>query len=198
MKTGVVSDTGLGPTPRPADTPHERAQGHLFEALYDELHRMAERELGRSDAATLTPTTLLHETYLNISQRDSLAFPDRGRFLFYAGRTMRGLMIDHVRKRRAQKRGGGSPVTVLPEDLPELDDIEAARIEELNDALESLAQFDTRLAECVDLKFFGGLSFNEIARLRDVSERTVQRDWDKARVLLNRLIKDRTIPESAE
>lgn len=160
----------------------------LFASLYDELHRLAQQHLRQGVPITLSPTTLLHETFLNISGRDSVAFADRGQFLTYAGRAMRGLIVDYYRSRRAQKRGGDLEIATLPTEVPLQVDGQTVEIERLNDALESLALIDARLAECVDLKFFCGFSFGEIARLRDVSERTVQRDWDKARVLLNRLI----------
>jgi RNA polymerase sigma factor (TIGR02999 family) len=164
---------------------------HLFTSFYDELHRRAKWELRQGTPVTLSPTTLLHETFLNISHRDSLTFTDYRQFIAYAARAMRGLIIDHFRHRRALKRGGQLDITSLPTELPLVaEDAQSIAIEGLADALQSLATIDARLAECVDLKFFCGLSFGEIARLREVSERTVQRDWDKARLLLSRLIKD--------
>src|SRR5499427_155978 len=93
----------------------------LFTLLYGELHRLAQRELRRNASLTMSPTTLLHETYLNLSGRDSAQFPDRARFLAYAARAMRGLLIDYVRSRRAQKRGGAFEITSLPTELPERD-----------------------------------------------------------------------------
>lgn len=171
----------------------EEARGQLFTMLYDELRRMAHRELRRGAAITLSPTTLLHETYLNLSQRQSLAFSDSGQFMSYAARAMRGLIVDYLRSRHAQKRGGGFEITSLPTEIPSVPQEsagESIQVDKLNDALESLALIDARLAECVDLKFFCGFSFNEIAELRKVSERTVQRDWDKARVLLSRIMND--------
>lgn len=176
---------------RAAESGGDQAREGLFAALYGELHRMAQRELRRNAAATLSPTTLLHETFLNVAQRESAVFSDRARFMAYAARAMRGLMIDYLRNRNAQKRGGAFEITSLPTELPRgvEPDIE---IEQLNEALDALAKIDPRLAECVDLKFFCGFSFNDIAQMRDVSERTVQRDWDKARLLLNRLIQDQS------
>jgi RNA polymerase sigma factor (TIGR02999 family) len=165
------------------------ARDRLFTTLYDELRRMAQRELRRGGMLTLSPTTLLHETFLNVSQRESLAFASYGQFMSYAARAMRGLIMNYIRDRRAQKRGGGFQITSLatePRAAP--DDISAQQIEELNEALQVLEKIDARLAECVDLKFFCGHSFEEIAVLRNVSERTVRRDWEKARLLLNGLI----------
>src|SRR5262249_36427370 len=159
----------------------------LFVSLYDALRQMARRELRRGAGVSLTPTTLLHETYLNLSQRESLAFSDRGQFMAYAARAMRGLIVDYLRNRHARKRGGEFNITSLPTELPNAPEEHEGgtlRIVELSDALESLEKIDARLAQCVDLKFFCGFSFIEIAQLREVSERTVQRDWDKARLLL--------------
>ena len=162
----------------------------LFTSFYDELHRRAKWELRQNTPLSLGPTTLLHETFLNMSNRESVSFTDHRQFMAYAARAMRGLIIDHYRNHRAQKRGGQLEFTSLPTDLPQPQhDSEAVALDGLGDALESLAVIDARLAECVDLKFFCGLSFVEIARLRNVSERTVQRDWDKARLLLSHLMR---------
>ena len=163
----------------------------LFSSFYDELHRRAQWELRQCAPVTLGPTTLLHETFLNISHRESVTFTDHRQFMSYASRAMRGLIIDHYRNRRTQKRGGLLDFTSMPTELPYVpEDAQSIEVEKLSDALEALATIDVRLAECVDLKFFCGLSFGEIAQLREVSERTVQRDWDKARLLLSRLIND--------
>lgn len=191
-----MSQIGFIEIVQAAEGGNPEARGRLFTMLYDELRRMAQRELRRGCAVTLSPTTLLHETYLSVSQRESLAFQGRGQFMAYAARAMRGLMVDYLRRRRAQKRGGELEITSLPIEVPHASPErvdESARIERLNEALEQLARIDARLAECVDLKFFCGFSFAEIAQLRKVSERTVQRDWDKARMLLNRIMRDQQI-----
>jgi RNA polymerase sigma factor (TIGR02999 family) len=162
-----------------------RAADALFSALYAELHRMARHKLGSMGAGvTLGVTTLLHETYLDISQRNAAAFPDRPRFMAYAARVMRGLIIDYARRRRAEKRGGAFHLTALESEVAETvaDDRELSRIGE---AIEELAGVDATLAEVVDLKFFCGFSFVEIAAMRGVSERTVQRHWEKARIYLH-------------
>lgn len=187
-----VSDFSFAAIAHTAQTGDAAARGRMFASLYDELRNMAQRELRRRVALTLSPTTLLHETFLNISQRESAHFVDGRQFMAYAARAMRGLIVDHLRSRYARKRGSEFDIISLPTELPLAPDvdIQSIQIDKLNDALESLAKVDTRLAECVDLKFFCGFSFNEIAQLRDVSERTVQRDWDKARLLLNRFIND--------
>lgn len=160
----------------------------LFTELYGELHRIAQSELRRNSAATISPTTLLHETFLSLSQNEGAAFADRGQFLSYAARAMRGLLIDYLRNRQAQKRGGLFEITSLPSELAFAgEDVEMQR---LSAALDSLAQVDARLAECVDLKFFCGFSNADIADFWQVSLRTVAREWDKARVLLQRLMAD--------
>jgi RNA polymerase sigma factor (TIGR02999 family) len=161
----------------------------LFTALYAELHRMARRKLGSmGGGVTLGVTTLLHETYLDISQREVAAFPDQARFMAYAARVMRGLIIDYARRRRAEKRGGGFHITSIDGEMAEAaaDDKELARI---GAAVEELAGVDAALAEVVDLKFFCGFSFGEIAVMRGVSERTVQRHWEKARIYLRRTLR---------
>jgi RNA polymerase sigma factor (TIGR02999 family) len=162
----------------------------LFAALYSELHRLAQRQLARSaSGVTLGATTLLHEAYLDIVQRESAVFPDEARFMGYAARVMRGLIIDYVRRRKAQKRGGAFELTTLGDevDAGADDEKELARIGE---ALDELAGVDPQLAQVVDLKFFCGFSFAEIAAMRGVSERTVQRHWEKARIYLHGIIKD--------
>jgi RNA polymerase sigma factor (TIGR02999 family) len=161
----------------------------LFTALYDELHRMARRELGKRGAGfTLGATTLLHEAYLNISDREGPAFPDRNRFMGYAARVMRGLIIDYARRRQAQKRGGEFEITAISTDVvgPAPDAEELSRV---SGALDELEATDPRLARVVDFKFFCGFSFGEIASMMDVSERTVQRDWEKARIYLHHVLR---------
>jgi RNA polymerase sigma factor (TIGR02999 family) len=160
-----------------------KASEELFAALYSELHRLAERSLARGGRGlTLGTTTLLHEAYLDMTRRESV-FPDRGRFMAYASRVMRNLIVDHFRNRSARKRGGSFEISSVDFDLADSgtdpgDLLSVAR------AMDDLASVDPQLAEVVDLKFFCGFSFTEIAALRGVSERTVQRQWAKARLYL--------------
>lgn len=158
----------------------------LFAALYDELHRLAESHLRRgANGLGLSTTTLLHEAYLDLASRPSLGFPDRSRFLGYAARAMRGIVIDYARRSRALKRGGGAfEITLTSASVtPELA-TDAEELSRLSDALDELAALEPALAELVDLHFFCGYSLVEVAELRGVSERTVQRDFRKARLLL--------------
>jgi RNA polymerase sigma factor (TIGR02999 family) len=162
----------------------------LFTALYEELHRMARRELSKRGAGvTLGATTLLHDAYLDISGREGTAFPDRNRFMAYAARVMRGLIIDYARNRQAQKRGGQFEITSIRTDIAEAIP-GVADLVPLSDALDELATADARLARIVDLKFFCGFSFAEIAAMSGVSERTVQRDWEKARIYLHHVLRN--------
>ena len=157
----------------------------VFAALYEELHRMARRELARGGVGVrVSATTLLHDAYLNISSREGTAFPDRNRFMAYASRVMRGIIIDYARSRQAQKRGGLFEITSIQTDVADVAP-DAKALAGLGDALDELATVDPRLALTVDLKFFCGFSFGEIAAMSGVSKRTVQRDWEKARIYLH-------------
>jgi RNA polymerase sigma factor (TIGR02999 family) len=140
------------------------------------------RSSGRDLAASTT--TLVHEMWLDFSRRPDLAFPDRARFMAYAARAMRAVVIDYARRTRAQKRGGGAFEITLHPDLAGGQD--ATELAQLSDAIDHLATINPALAELVDLHFFCGYSFREIAELREISERTVRRDWRKARLLLHR------------
>ena len=178
-----------GPTtPSSGDAEDPAAAEQLFATLYGELHRLARRELSRrSDNITLGATTLLHEAYLDMSARVGMVFPDRARFMAYAARAMRGLIIDYARRRYAQKRGGLFELTSLQTTVADrLTD--ANELQQISDGLDALAAVDPALAEVVDLKFFCGFSFAEIAAMRGVTERTVQRHWEKARLYLYRTI----------
>jgi RNA polymerase sigma factor (TIGR02999 family) len=168
-----------------ADRGDSAAADALFVTLYAELHRLAQRQLaGSSSQLTLGTTTLLHEAYLDMSSRESDAYLERGRFMAYAARVMRGLIIDYARRRKAQKRGGLFALASLDVDLVADPAVEATELTRIGEALEALTATDPLLAQVVDLKFFCGFSFVEIAAMQGVSERTVQRQWEKARIYL--------------
>jgi len=177
---------------RRADQSDRDAIDKLFAILYHELHTLAEHNLRHAGSAlTLGTTTLLHETYLNIAGRKDIAFAERARFLAYASRAMRGLVIDYARRRRAKKRGSQFEITLDNEEPPSGQQIQdIAELERLGEALNELGQLEPALAELVDLHFFCGFSFAEVAALREVSERTVGRDWRKARLLLHQALLD--------
>jgi RNA polymerase sigma factor (TIGR02999 family) len=188
----------------------EAASEQLFAALYHELHRLAQHALSRSGGAlSISATTLLHEAFLNVSDRDGVNFSDPRQFLAYASRAMRGLIIDRLRRRGALKRGAGFVMTPL--DLSQDEDTEDGQVvtrtsealqvlstdqefAQLSESLEALATVDPSLAELVDLKYFCGLSITEISALRGVSPRTVLREWEKARLFLFKSLTDRDTP----
>jgi RNA polymerase sigma factor (TIGR02999 family) len=180
-----LPDTGINRLIHSAEEGNDAAGKALFSVMYSELHRIAQRELRRNGSLTLSPTTLLHEAYLSMSAGASPEFPDRPRFLAYACRAMRGLVIDYVRSRSAKKRGGEFEFTALSTVLPEGVN-EDRELERLGEAVDALAVLDPRLARLVDLKFFCGFSFEEVAGLLKVSVRTAKRDWNKARIFLQR------------
>ena len=164
------------------------ARESLFAALYSELHQMARRELARSGAAgSLGVTTLLHEAYVAMAGRSNV-FPDRARFMGYATRVMRGLIIDHARGRRAIKRGGQFELTALDTNI-ETHAVDHQWLSDLSAALDELATVDPSLAEVVDMKFFCGFSVPEIAAMTATSVRTVHRRWEKARLYLHEYLR---------
>jgi RNA polymerase sigma factor (TIGR02999 family) len=173
----------------PGAVVHDRVdKGELFNTLYTELHRLARREVyRRGRMGGMGVTTVLHEAYLSIARTAGTAFADHARFLAYAARVMRGLIIDDDRRRRSAKRGGLFEMTSLRTDHADnrADPLALARI---GDALDELATVEPELAEVVDLKFFCGFSFIEIAAMRGVSERTIQRSWEKGRLYLHHAI----------
>lgn len=178
----------LCPASLPSAPLDDRPTDELFTELYRELHRLARREIAvRGGQAALGATTLLHEAYMQVAARTHVAFPDRERFLAYASRVMRGLIIDHVRRRRAAKRGGLFEITAMDTTMPEAI-VDHRQLEQISEALDALAAVDAASAQIVDLKFFCGFSFLDIAAMRGVSERTVQRQWEKARLYLHRVL----------
>jgi RNA polymerase sigma factor (TIGR02999 family) len=182
----------VGELIRSAQSGDSAAAAALFAALYQELHAIAESQLRRGGPElTLGTTTLLHEAYLNICSREGVQFAGRSQFLAYATRAMRGLTIDYARRRQAKKRGGEFHITAPAVDHAAGEPLEPAEsLERLSAALDTLGQVSPDLAQLVDLHFFCGFSFVEIAELRGVSDRTVQRDWRKARLLLHRALQD--------
>jgi RNA polymerase sigma factor (TIGR02999 family) len=170
--------------PRHAPPCDPGANDQLFALLYADLRRLARREAFRMGSlVAMSPTTLLHEAYLDIHHRDGLAFPDHARFLAYATRAMRGVAIDRARARATQKRGGESSIVSL--DTQNEEQLEQPeQLPRIADALDELEALEPELARIIELKFFCGLTLAEIAALRNVSERTVQRHWEKARLML--------------
>ena len=172
------------------------ALDRVLATLYQELHTMARRQLAGQQGHTLDATSLVHEAYLKLIGRGTGAaqFDDRAHFFAYAASAMRSVVVDYARQRLAQKRGGDlHRVTELPEELEgglRLDDDMLG----LDAALTRLADVDPRLAKVVELRFFGGLSELEISALLERSERSVRRDWQKARMFLLASLKEAPAP----
>ncbi len=167
-----------------ADAGDARAGDRLFAALYEELHRLAQREVRRQGAdSPFSATTLLHEVYLAIGKRNDGDFPDQSRFLAYAAKAMRGVLVDRVRAQYAAKRGGGVRDATLDTGNAQLV-TDPHELIAIHDAMASLEAADPLLARVVDLRFFCGFTFAEIAAVHQVAERTVQRQWEKARLFL--------------
>ncbi len=172
------------------------ARDSLFASLYAELHQLARRELARRGfAAAIGVTTLLHEAYLAMARGAGPSFPDRARFMGYAARVMRGVIVDHARERQAIKRGGMFEITSLATDVAahgaDYDELSA-----ISAAVDDLARVDSSLAHVVDLRFFCGFSILEIAGMQATSERTVQRQWEKARIYLRQYLRPDVIGEA--
>ncbi len=158
------------------------AQNRLFTLLYDELRRCAHHQL-IGGGRTLCTTALVHETYVKLIATDALRLQSRQHFMALAARAMRQVLVDHARRIGASKRGGGALQVTLDERLPEAPS-EAAEVLALDQALDELEKIDGRAARVVQLHFFGGLGFAEIAELEGLNERTVKRDWQAARLML--------------
>ncbi|MGH7550616.1 MAG: sigma-70 family RNA polymerase sigma factor [Gemmatimonadota bacterium] len=161
----------------------ENAAERLVPLIYDDLRALAGRYMRNEPADhTLQPTALVHEAFLRLVDTDRVDWQTRAHFLAVAARTMRRILVDHARRRKAAKRGGGNKVTLVeglafseprPLDLVALDE-----------AMARLAGIDERQSSVVELRFFGGLAVEEIAEVLDVSTATVKRDWRFARAWL--------------
>jgi RNA polymerase sigma factor (TIGR02999 family) len=126
---------------------------------------------------------LVHEVYLRLAQQESLPGSDRSAFLAYASRVMRSVIIDYVRARSAERRGGGQRMLTLNTGVAD-QSFDEPQLESLGDALESLERIDERAHRVVEMRYFGGLEIDEIASFLEVSPATVKRDWTKARAYL--------------
>jgi RNA polymerase sigma factor (TIGR02999 family) len=154
----------------------------VFEQLYPELRRLAQARIAQGDR-TLSPTMLVHESYLRLVRNQQLSLTDRQHFMACAARAMRAVVVDHLRATHADKRGGGALTITLGSALGES---QAADLDllALDRAMDALDRVDAAQRELVELHFFGGLEFQEIAALRDVNEKTVRRHWQRARAFL--------------
>jgi RNA polymerase sigma factor (TIGR02999 family) len=162
-----------------------RAADELFQITYQDLRRLARAQLARRRGdQTLATTALVHEVYVRFAERSSLSLVDRQHFLALAARAMRQILVDHVRRKLAAKRGAGLP---LPLPVTDAATPPAVTVDllALDRALDELAALNPRQARVVELRFFAGLEFDEIAELLGVSSRTAKRDWHHARLFLH-------------
>jgi RNA polymerase sigma-70 factor, ECF subfamily len=159
-------------------------QESLAPSLYRELHNLAARKMRFERANhTLQPSALVNEAYVRLAETSSSIWQDRAHFLATAARVMRHILVDHARSHGADKRGAGAVQVTLDENVLQTPK-HTIDILALHEALERLSKLDARQGRIVELHFFGGLSFEEIASVLQVSERTVKRDWAMARIWL--------------
>ncbi len=155
----------------------------LGATTYTELMAIARSQLGRGNTMSLDAPSVVHEAYLRLAHRGILKETQRGKFYAYAARVMRAVVIDYLRERRALKRGGGEPALTLSTGIPGLN-LEGESVEHLHGALKALAGVDERAHRVVEMRYFAGMSEQEIADALEVSLPTVKRDWRKARAFL--------------
>jgi RNA polymerase sigma factor (TIGR02999 family) len=156
----------------------------VFTLVYDDLRALARRQLARlNPGQTLAPTMLVHEAFLRFAERSAPHAIDRQHFFAIASRAMRHVVIDYMRRRQAQKRDGGAP-RPLDSRVAAAAGASTVDLLALDEALTRLEQLDPRQARIVEMRYFGGVDFREIAELLKISERSVKRDWQKARAFL--------------
>ena len=161
------------------------ARDRLYTLLYDELRQLARSRLRRNETITLLDTTaLVHESYLRFLDARRLELADRGRFFAFAASVMRSIVVDAIRKRRAERRGGAAEHVELDDEVAEVSGSQDAQALQVHEALQELAELDPRLAQVVEMRYFAGMTEADIAQALGLTERTVRRDWNKARTLL--------------
>ena len=162
------------------------AADRVIDLLYADLRQLARARLRASGELTLLDTTaLVHESYLRLQRAGSVEFADRKHYLAYAAKVMRNVVVDTVRERAAGRRGGEAPHVTLNTEVGSAVAADNDDVLRVHEALDELAALDERLAQVVEMRYFAGLSEAEIAGCLGVTERTVQRDWRKARTLLS-------------
>jgi RNA polymerase sigma factor (TIGR02999 family) len=166
--------------------PDDRAAvDDLFGVVYDELRALARRQIARlNPGQTLSPTALVHDVYLRMADRSSGRLRDEQHFRALAARVMRQVIIDYIRRRTAQKRGAGIVIDGFLSDIVGSATSSNEELLAIDEALVKLAALDARQAQIVELRFFGGLDVEETAKTMRLSERTVKREWQKARAFL--------------
>jgi RNA polymerase sigma factor (TIGR02999 family) len=167
-----------------------RALDRVFSLVYEELRRLAHAQLVRGPAGdTISTTVLIHEAWMRLADQTGARFPDRVHFYAYAARVMRTILVDHARTRGAQKRGGGWKAVDLSRGELAID-TQADLVVAVDEALTRLTALDERVGRVVECRFFGGMTEIETAEILGVTERTVRRDWLKARTWLHAELAD--------
>ncbi len=167
----------------------EGAPAQLFNAIYDELRRLAASRMAQESAGqTLQPTALVHEVWLRLGADEQPQWQNRAHFFGAAGEAMRRILVENARRKLRLKRGAGQERIELEESAIQAP-VEDEKVLRIHEALETLQQEDPQKAEIVKLRFFAGLSYEEIAALLDVNEKTVRRHWEVAKVRLFQLIR---------
>jgi RNA polymerase sigma factor (TIGR02999 family) len=175
---------------RRAQDGDETAMRLVFDATYEELCRLAHVRLRKGGRGTFLDTSsLVHESYLRFAKAAQLRLEDRQHFLRYAGHVMRSVIVDFVRVKLAERRGGDAPHVTLSSEVSENVSASETEILRVHEALEELSQYDTRMVEVVELRYFAGMTEAEIAEALGVTDRTVRRDWEKARLFLAKALK---------
>jgi len=172
------------------DDAGDQAVDALFSATYRELRALARARLRSGGRNTVLDTTaLVHETFLKLAANSQVQFPDRPRFLVYAGRVMRSIIVDFARQRLTDRRGGDAAHITFTSQLADGAAAGELEILRVHEALDELAKVDERMARVVEMRYFGGLTEIEIAEALGVTDRTVRRDWEQARLLLAEALK---------
>ena len=168
----------------------EPARQRLFAVAYEELRGQARAALRDGGRNTLLNTTvLLHESFLRFQRAGKLAGGERGHFFAYAARVMRSVIVDFARQRQAERRGGDAVHLTLDAQLAENLRAGEDEVIQVNDAIEALESQDPRLVQVVEMRYFAGMTEPEIAAVLGVTDRTVRRDWEKARLLLAAMLR---------
>jgi RNA polymerase sigma factor (TIGR02999 family) len=166
------------------------ARDTLFAAAYDELRRLARARLRDGGRNTVLETTsLVHECYLRFVGAGDLRAEDRRAFFAYASQVMRSVILNSLRERQAERRGGDVPQLTLSTEIEANLASDGETLLKVHEALEVLEQADSRLAQVAQMRYFGGYSEREIAETLDVTERTVRSDWAKARLILKEALR---------
>jgi RNA polymerase sigma factor (TIGR02999 family) len=166
------------------------AMDDLVAIVYPDLHRMARARLAQNDTITLLDaTSMVHEAYLRLSNVNRIDANCRGQFMAYAAQVMHSVIVDFARKRRAARRGGAAAHVTLSTDLLEGSQGSDDDVERVHEALDELAHTDPRLKQVIEMRYFGGFNEQEIGEALGLTDRTVRRDWERARLLLQVALK---------